>query len=134
MLSGGNPTGGANPAGIGGGLNYIGKHAYAYSGVIADAGTGGANTTMLDFSTGASYFIGKISFTDDVIANDNVFFQVELDGQVIMAIDYKGGSSAFDGPQFPFPIAIPAFSRVTVKFGSSSSDEGTAWIVGEVYD
>ena len=110
------------------------EHAYAYSGVITDAGTGGPNTTMLSFATGPSYFVGKISFTDDSVANDNAFFQVEINGEVIMAIDYKTGSSAFDGPQFPFPILIPAYSNVVVKFGSTSSDEGTAWLgVGRVY-
>ena len=34
MLGGGNPIGGANPAGVGSTLNYIGNHAYGASGSI----------------------------------------------------------------------------------------------------
>ena len=31
MLGGGNPVGSSNPAGVGSSINYVGKHAYAYS-------------------------------------------------------------------------------------------------------
>ena len=44
MLGGGNPVSGANPSGTGTILNYIGSHAYAYSG---DVSVDGNATTML---------------------------------------------------------------------------------------
>ena len=45
----GNVAGGANPSGTGSGINYIGKHAYAYNSITA--GTTDA-TIGLQFTTG----------------------------------------------------------------------------------
>ena len=59
MLSGGNPTGGANPTGIGKTINYIGNHAYAYSGLI---GIDDGAPVMLDFTTGNSYITATFDY------------------------------------------------------------------------
>ena len=46
---------GSNPAGTSTSLNYVGKHAYAYSG---DVSVSGSLTTMLEFTTAEQYVVG----------------------------------------------------------------------------
>ena len=48
MLGGGNPVGGQNPAGIGSSLNYIGKHAYLYTGAV---NINNVETNLAEFDT-----------------------------------------------------------------------------------
>ena len=52
----------ASVASTGLGIRYIGEHAYALSGIERDAGTGGANTTLLNFTSGAGYIRGTLDF------------------------------------------------------------------------
>ena len=60
MLGGGNPVvGGSNPSGTGSSINYIGEHAYAYSGEITSGS--GTTKTLLNFITASnSYIVGTI--------------------------------------------------------------------------
>jgi hypothetical protein len=128
----GNPVGGSNPAGVSQNLNYIGDHAYANSGVVTDAASGSATTTMLDFTTGSSYFVGHLNFTDGHVANDNMFMSVALDGQITVDLAYKSGAAGADNLN-KYSLFIPPFTRVTIKFGSSSTANATVWLVGRVY-
>jgi hypothetical protein len=128
----GNVAGGANPSGTGSSLNYIGNHAYANSGVIADAASGSAATTMLNFTTGASYFVGHLNFTDAHVANDNMFMSVTLDGQIIVDLAYRSGSAGADNLS-TYSLLIPPFSKIEIKYGSSANANATVWLTGEVY-
>ena len=58
MLGGGNPVSG-NPTGTGTSLNYIGNHAYAYSGLI---GIDDGAPVMLEFTTGNSYLTATFDY------------------------------------------------------------------------
>ena len=51
---------GSNPTGTGTGLNYIGDHAYAYSGEVDNDGS--SATTALKFTTGNEYVLGQMHF------------------------------------------------------------------------
>ena len=51
---------GSNPTGTGTGLNYIGDHAYAYSGEVDNNGS--SATTALKFTTGNEYVLGQMHF------------------------------------------------------------------------
>ena len=53
---GGGPISSSNPAGTGTGINYIGNHAYAYSGVFSASTT---ESNMLKFSTGNAYIMSE---------------------------------------------------------------------------
>ena len=62
MISGaGNPVGGSNPAGTGTGLNYIGNHAYGYSGIVNSASQD-ENVTLMSFTTGSHYVVCEVQF------------------------------------------------------------------------
>ena len=72
MLGGGNPVSGSNPAGTGSSLNYIGKHAYGYSGVIA---VNNVEKTLLQFSTGNLYIVAKVQFNTGGSANKDFLYK-----------------------------------------------------------
>jgi len=132
MLSGGNPTGGANPAGAGKGLNYIGDRAYAYSGDIQSKTTGDANTLCLSFSTQNEYIVGTLSFTEEAIAADNIFFRVFMNDESVINVKYDS-SPTYTNTEYK--ILIPPQTKVEVKWGCSTNDEiGTAFFEGRVYN
>ena len=124
-------TAGGNPAGTGTSLNYIGNHAYAYSGVIVDGGSGSAATTMLSFTTGTSYFVGVLNFTDDNQTGTNRFIDIIFDGQSI----FKG--SWDDAPkQNANPLTsliIPPYTEVEVKFGLGTTESASTILTGRIY-
>ena len=129
MLGGGNPVGGANPTGIGQTLNYIGKHAYANSGSIQNAGTGGPDATALKFTTGNSYIVGMLDFSNTNPAGHDTYLQVLYDGQIV--IDVKEANAGI--VPMRFDILITPHTKVEVKFGFNSTYDGNVMITGEVY-
>ena len=127
----GNVAGGANPGGIGNSIHYIGNHAYAYSGDIQSKTTGGPDTLMLSFNTQNQYIIGVLSFTEEAIAADNIFFRVFMNSESVINVKYDS-SPNYDNTEYR--ILIPPQTKVEVKWGCSTDDEiGTAWFEGRVY-
>ena len=115
---------------VGKGLSIIGRHAYAYSGDITDAASGAASTTMLNFSTGSNIILGHIGFTEEGIANDNVFFKVIINGATVINVAY---ATAPTYTNVVYPITIPPFSDVVIKWGCSGTEIGTAWLTGTIH-
>tara|TARA_R110000824_G_scaffold271519_1_gene460019 strand:+ start:556 stop:969 length:414 start_codon:yes stop_codon:yes gene_type:complete len=136
MLSGGNPTGGSNPVGVGQLLNTIGNFAYAYSGLWEASTT---QQTVLKFDTGAYMFKGILQLNgpidDDAPALINISAaELLLDGQKICIIaNGSGDNGPFDVTQ---EIIVPAFSTVEVKVvsnGNESDRFGSVAITGRIY-
>ena len=124
----------ASTASTGLGLRYLGtepKFAYAFSGDINDAASGSAATTMLEFITGSGIIVGQIGFTEEGVANDNVFFKVIINGATVINVAYD---TAPTYTNVIYPILLPPFSHVVIKWGCSSNETGTAWLTGRVYD
>jgi len=133
----GNPLGSGGTAGTGQGLNYVGDFAYAYSGVVGVAPT---ETTMLDFSTGGSLFVGTVQFLyatqADAAPGDDCFYKLEINGESILQyLDTGYSSSNSRSPHDPNPIIIAPFSRLTAtgEMGSSNTINQVCLIVGRVY-
>ena len=121
---------GANPSGIGSGINYIGKHAYGYSGEI----TADTNATkLLEFDTGNTYLVAKfqpVYFTE--AASTNAFWQILFDNQEIYQIEVTGATNGT--PFQELEIIIPAFTKVKITCNAASSTLGLgAVLTGEVY-
>jgi len=113
------------------GLTIIGDHAYAFSGDILAGSTGQAATTMLEFQSPKGYIKGVLSFCEENIAADNVFFRVFLNNVSVINVAYDGSPPYTN---INYPILIPPNTLVTVKWGCSTNDEiGTAWFTGKVY-
>jgi len=141
MLSGGNPTGGANPAGIGTSLNYIGKHVYATSGSFPDTQS---QATMLKFDTGNAYIVGQFSFfgsthTDQTAgsigAGNTNNFQVLMDGQTVAVV--KTDTNQEDMPaEIVIPMLLPPNTKFEIKVvsaGAAADYSTQVSFLGEVY-
>ena len=130
-IGGGPPVGFTQGAtGTGTGLNYIGDHAYAFSGLISCSTS---YTPLLDFQTGNQYVIVKFNpvyFTEDT--GENCFWEISADGQVIYHTEL--GGSSVGTPFVEVEILLPAFSRIQVKAkGLSDSRDLGAVLTGRVY-
>jgi|TARA_R110000824_G_scaffold146433_1_gene315242 hypothetical protein len=120
-----------NPTGTGAGLNYIGNHAYAFSGFSSFDNNA---TTLLQFSTGNEY----IQFDLTAMRSD----QDSLDSQFKLIIDEQDVMvlTATSGPNqvgtLPHDIIIPPYTNVKVTVTNvSNSSTGTAGVIlaGRVY-
>ena len=121
--------------GTGKGLNYVGEHAYAYSGVLAIP----ANdlTTLLKFNTGKSYVVAEWSLSGlfSVAQNGEIHFVLEINGQEVINTKYSG---AYDHgyADYPEPIILPPHSLIETKMthnqGGATIDMSNT-ITGRVY-
>ena len=122
---------GSNPAGTGTSLNYIGDHAYGYSGVV---GVDNNETSLIDATTGALYIVGQVTFSYPEFNSDNYRYRIYIDEQQVWGIEVGGGTDAnlID----PVDIMIPPYSRVRItadNAASASSVNQVAILVGRVY-
>jgi hypothetical protein len=128
MLGGGNPVAGANPAGIGKTLNYIGNHAYATSGMIA--GSTSSDTTYLEFETGNGYIVGELQQGSTNETTRKTVF-VSYDSQTVIQMDVDNA--------YPFPndykLLIPPFTKVKIELRLGGDDGMSSWFTfrGLVY-
>ena len=132
MLGGGNPVGGNNPAGIGKTLQYIGNKAYAYSGEI---GVDNNATTLLEFETGNSNFIGFLAIQNGSGSGDDMRYLLTFNGERVCHI-YSGTSDVFNQFQFPVDIIIPAYTSVLLtaqNIVSGTERAHTVTLTGEVF-
>ena len=120
-----------NPTGTGTSLNYIGEHAYAYSGGIS---TDDNYTMLLQFTTGEGYILAKLqpALLDPV--TDDYEFRVKLDSQQILSTftdSYK-----VSAPYEEIEIIIPAYSKIEIegrnRSNTNSNNVGMI-ITGRVY-
>jgi len=131
MLGGGNPVSGQNPTGIGSSLNYIGKHAYMYTGEV---GVTTSETTIAEFTTGGnSYLVGQ--WQPQVLTNttDDILFRFYINNQVIALVVQT--STKDYSPFEEVEIIIPTDTKVKItgeNLGSGTKNVGSI-ITGEVY-
>ena len=132
-----NVSGGANPAGTGSSINYIGKHAYANSGTF-EATT--SAQTVLQFTTASGYIVGTLQL-NSAIQFSNVSVRqsaarISFDGQIVAIL--SAGDANEDAPlSQATEILLPPYTNVKVEVISSSGDSDnfvTVGIVGEVYN
>ena len=137
MLGAGNPVGGANPTGIGKTINYIGDHAYAYSGeIIVNNGT----ETMLEFETGNAYIMAKFSYGVDrnqrLGGNNQIGFTISMDSQKVMQIvTYTHEATAVLDFDNNYSILIPPYTKLKIETETDEADNipTYAMLTGRVY-
>jgi len=133
MLGGGNPVG-SNPAGTGAGLNYIGNHAYAYSGSV-DANN--VETTALQFDTGNEYILAEFNLCSSQTTGDDFKFRIEMNGEDIMVTTITGPYDISEHMNQPLKLVIPANTKVRVTFTNVSTTSAREWFAtmsGRVYN
>ena len=128
---------GANPAGTGGGLNYIGNHCYAFSGAF-EATT--SAQTMLQFTTANAYAVAKLTVSgaiDSATAGNGLstVFVVSVNSEEVLRI--KVDTDQEDSPTLEVvPLLLEPYSKIevtSISNGDVSSRKTTAAIVGRVY-
>jgi hypothetical protein len=128
----GNVAGG-NPTGIGTSINYIGNHAYGYSGSIDVNNT---ETTLLEFSTGQQYMISKIQFNYVSPDSDNIQYRVYINNEVVQTFQSDHANLTHVFPDSVLNILIANESRVKLtaqNVTSSSNRPQIVSLVGRVY-
>jgi len=117
------------------GLSVVGDHCYAYSGVIASAGSqASATTTTLLFTTGEGYAKIKLTFSNDLTsASANEFYQVNINGQTVYKAEQEHNLDTVTNPTVIHMI-IPPLSTVETFVGSSGDPMDTTTIIsGRLY-
>jgi hypothetical protein len=123
---------GSGGAGTSSSLNYIGDHAFLYTGFST---VDNVKKTIASFSTGGFYVLGTFQPQYDTnTATDNYGFEILLNDekigstQITSATDYS--------PYQEMEILIPPFSKIEItaqnKTDTSDNDVG-AIIIGRVY-
>jgi len=124
---------GSNPSGTGTSLNYVGQHAYAYSGTIAITGS---DTTMLEFVTAEQYILGELNFSGvwGNLGSSAVTMTLNINGEDTI-VNTVANTSARDVEGTPYPILLPPFSKIIISMtqASGSDRDFQATIVGRVY-
>jgi hypothetical protein len=128
-----NVAGAGNPAGTGTSLNYIGNHAYAFSGSIP---IGSTPVTMLSFNTSNEYIVGQVQFSKNNNDGDDMQFQISFDGQVVMGlVDMVAPGGANYREQY-VQLLIPPHTKVEITGDDLDGDNDRACLasfVGRVY-
>tara|TARA_Y100001951_G_scaffold103718_1_gene113208 strand:+ start:30 stop:440 length:411 start_codon:yes stop_codon:yes gene_type:complete len=130
---GGSPNvAGGNPAGTSTSLNYVGKHAYAYSGSVT---VSGSLTTMLEFVTAEQYVVAhyQLHGTLAQIGQQQLRLNITINGESIT-------DTYWDSPQdnlnpFENLILLPPYSRIKFEASQASGSDKAMQItlMGEVY-
>jgi len=133
----GNTAGSGGTAGTGKGLNYVGDHAFAYSGNVLTAGSL-AYTNLLSFETGNHYIVGKLvsyGATDKANPSQGAhsLTQIEVNGESVALIKLESGTE--DMPAVAtVPLMIPPNAKIVISLSAESADwYSSVSFVGRVY-
>ena len=138
MLGGGNPVSSSNPVGIGSGLNYIGDHAYGYSGAVS---VSSSSETLLDFTTGNVYITAKFAFgldrTNAASLNKDYGYRIKVNDQLIIenfTFSDGDGTMVYGAADTVLPFIIEPQSRIVIEC-FTNDDNITCYVVitGRVY-
>jgi hypothetical protein len=106
---------GSNPTGTGTTLNYIGDHAYAYSGNLTVGGAG--TVTALKFATGNSYIVGKFSPQYNGNFSEDFSFTFIMNGETLFVLTLQDQDNQVFNE---VSVIIPSFSDVTIEIAPVS--------------
>ena len=125
----GNPTGGSF-TGAAETLEIIGNHGYAYSGIIENSSS--TVKTYLKFQTGNFYFVGVVAFFNTEGGNSDTFFELKLNGAVIVKGRYAG-VPGFGNLEQATPIVIPSYTEFEGLLGTDVTQDLTMILTGRIY-
>ena len=125
--------GSGGTAGVGKGVNYVGEHAFAYSGNVAATSD---ETTLLEFSTGSSYLVGTVQVSSGDDSNDDLRMVLYLNGEIISAEIYTNTYNAYVDGYNDKAIIIPPYSifKATIDVLAGTPTNVQMMFKGRVYD
>ncbi len=140
MLAGGSGPGGSNsvpssnPTGTGNSLNYIGRHAYMYSGVVP---VPNSETTLFEAHVASNqYIVAKLQiFNGAVGSNDDFIYKVKINNEIILQYSIGQTSTNLYTSDEPIDLIIVGGSKISVTAESQavSARDHTATLTGVVY-
>jgi len=107
-------TAGSNPSGTSQTLNYVGEHAYAYSGNLTVGSSG--TVTALKFSTGSSYIVGKFSPQYNGNFSEDFAYTFKLNGETLFVLILQDQDNQVFNE---VSVIIPSYSDVTIEIDPS---------------
>ena len=133
-IGGGPPVGSwAGASGTGTGLNYVGDHAFAYSGAIS---VDDNETVILGpFATGREYVVGHIQLNIVQDTPDDYFYRIKINSELVtgyLSIGAQQGTDANNALQ----VLIAPYSTVEITAQNVSDDSSNsivATVIGRVY-
>ena len=126
-------------AGTGLELNYVGDHAYAYSGTIEATQS---SDTVLQFTTGNKLIVGFITCVGGIENNGGgvaagtvTAFTLLLNGVDVARVKTSTAGTSPDNPSHAtYPLVIPPYTLVQVTAFSTSTDGKTSVLItGKVH-
>jgi len=115
-------------AGTGLELNYLGRHAYAYSGSFNPGG----GTTYLEFTTGAGYIVGTVEINADYAGTGGSNLQVEIAFNGIDVVVERDVGNDYVPGDTEFKLIIPPYTNVKVTITGTTAP-ANANFTGRVY-
>ena len=114
-------------------LNIIGTRCYAYSGVIADASSGSADTTLVKFSSGNYVAVVECFVATNDAGDSDRYFEVNMNGITVFATKYDAVpvKAEAGGPLVAF--VIPPYTEFEFKWGASGNFNCTLSLVGRIH-
>jgi len=114
-------------------IRFIGKHCYAYSGLV---GCTNVETDLLNTTTGAGYILCNIQFNYVTDSGNNFNYKIYLNNIVVQAY-FLTSAEAYTEPDNLIPLLIPPEStlRCTAQNASTSTEiDVIVSLTGRVYD
>jgi len=114
-------------------VRYVGKFAYAHSGIVAVTD---ASTTLADFTTGSEVIDAIIQFYYAELSGDNMRYTVKMNGEIITTYEVSESTSGATYMDPQIYLILPPFTRVELLAENESSSTGrdqTATMKGTVY-
>ena len=124
-----------NTASAGKDIHVIGKHCYAFSGIVASAGSQSAATTStLLFTSGNYYAKVKLTFSNNNISTTaNEYYLVNMNGVTVYKAENEHAVDTVTNPTVIHMI-IPPFTTFESLVGSSADGyDFTTIISGRIY-
>ena len=118
------------------GLSIVGTHCYAYSGVVASAGSQSAATTStLLFTSGKYYAKVKLSFSNDNIQTTaNSYYLIKFNDQIVYKAEQENNMDTVTNPIVIHMIIPPLTKMETLVGTNADAHDFTTLIAGRVYD
>ena len=128
---------GANPAGVGSSLNYIGNRCYAYSGAISITNE---VKDMLVFTTGSELIEAKVNFastTEALSSGVRSGLIIKFNSEIILDCNWIfSNNTNYQYSLQPIPLIVPPFTSVVVQGQSTDGDaiDFNALFTGRIID
>jgi len=116
------------------GLSIAGDYCYAYSGIISDASSGSAASTLLKFTTGKYTSVVDCYLFTDRMNGNALYLSVTMNGTIVYQGAWDNSPSKVEGGGPLVAFVIPWNTSFEIKWGASGGTyNATCALTGRVY-